>query len=33
MPIALEIPFVLDAGTALLLTAVLLCMIVALQRD
>lgn len=32
MPGATEIPFILDAGTAMLLTAVLLCLIVALQR-
>ena len=30
---AMEFPFILDAGTALLLTAVLICAIVALQRD
>ena len=29
---SMEIPFILDAGTAMLLTLVLLCLIVALQR-
>jgi hypothetical protein len=33
MPAATYLPFVLDAGTALALTAALLCLIVALQRD
>ena len=30
---AIEIPIILDAGTALILSAVLLCVIVALQFD
>jgi hypothetical protein len=33
MPSPAAIPFILDAGTALLVTAILVCLIVALQLE